>query len=188
MKKPMLFLLSSLLLGLSFIAVASEENPGPSVGERFDHPLNARDQSGQLQSFDKMMGDKGLVIFFVRSADWCYFCKAQMRQMNERLPEFRALGLNVVSISVDEVPEIAAFANKQKIGYTMLADPEGAINQSLGIRDEQYPVGTAAFGVPRPILYVVDRNGTIRSRYMEPSYRTRPDLDIVLTDAKGLNL
>jgi hypothetical protein len=70
----------------------------------------------------------------------------------------------------------------------MLADPTGDINSSLGIRDEQYPVGSAQFGVPKPILYVVDGSGTIRLRYMEPTYRTRPDLAAVLRDAAALDL
>ena len=97
--------------------------------------------------------------------------------MNRHFARFRALGLNVISVSVDEVTEIATFAASQKIEYAMLSDPAGAINLSLGIRDEQYPVGSAAFGVPRPTLYIVDRNGTIRLRYMEPTYRTRTDLE-----------
>jgi peroxiredoxin len=70
----------------------------------------------------------------------------------------------------------------------MLADPQGDINESLGIRDPQYPVGSAAFGVPRPTLYIIDRAGTIRARYMEPTFRTRPDLDVVLRDAAALRL
>ena len=70
----------------------------------------------------------------------------------------------------------------------MLADPEGAINLSLGIRDEQYPVGSKAFGVPRPTLYVIDRDNTVRLRYMEPTYRTRPDLAMVLRHAEALGL
>jgi peroxiredoxin len=70
----------------------------------------------------------------------------------------------------------------------MLADPNGEINESLGIRDPQYPVGSAAFGVPRPTLYIIDRAGTIRARYMEPTFRTRPDLEVVLREAAALNL
>jgi hypothetical protein len=49
-------------------------------------------------------------------------------------------------------------------------------------------VGSAAFGVPRPTLYVLDAAGTIRLRYMEPTYRTRPDLDAVLKDIAALKL
>jgi peroxiredoxin len=134
------------------------------------------------------MGEKGVAVLFVRSADWCPFCQRQLVDANQHVARFRELGLNVVSVSVDDVAEIAAFARTQNIDYAMLADPDGAINSSLGIRDEQYPVGSAAFGVPRPTLYVIDRGGTIRLRYMEPTYRTRPDLEVVLRDAAALGL
>ena len=89
------------------------------------------------------MGEKGVAVLFVRSADWCPFCMRQLVNANMQLARFRALGLNVVSVSVDDVAKIAAFAKSQNIGYEMLADPDGAINLSLGIRDEQYPVGGA---------------------------------------------
>ncbi len=165
-----------------------DELPGPAVGESFPHALHAPDQTGRVQSLEDLYGEKGVAVFFVRSADWCPYCREQLADVNERLPEFRSLGLNVVSISVDEVPLVRQFADAAGIGYTMLADPEGAINESLGIRDPQYPVGSAAFGVPRPTLYIIDTSGVIRARFMEPTFRTRPDLDLVLSEAKGLQL
>lgn len=183
-----MLVLGVLLLGSGQGTTAAEEIPGPAVGDAFDAALTEPDQSGQTRSFDALLGDKGMVIVFVRSADWCPFCQRQLVDINRRLPEFEALGLSVVSVSVDDVAEIAAFASDQDIRYTMLADPGGDVNKGLGIRDEQYPVGSAAFGVPRPTLYVVDRSGTIRARYMEPTYRTRPDLDTVLKEADNLEL
>jgi peroxiredoxin len=176
------------VLALAVAACGSAAEPGPAVGTAFPHSLAAPDQSGRHQTLTNLMGDKGVAVFFVRSADWCPFCKGQLVDANAHLARVQALGLNVVSVSVDEVAKIAAFAKEQSIDYTMLADPKGAINLSLGIRDEQYPVGSAAFGVPRPILYVIDRAGTIRLRYMEPTYRTRPDLNTVLRDAEALGL
>jgi peroxiredoxin len=171
---------------VSAAASADTEIPGPAVGERFTHTLDARDQSGQTRTLESLMGENGVALFFVRSADWCPFCKAQLVDVDARIAEFQALGLNAVSISVDDVPEIAAFAAQEKIRYTMLADPDGRINAELGIRDPQYPVGSAAFGVPRPTLYVIDRSATIRARYMEPTFRTRPDLDVVLREAAAI--
>lgn len=173
------------LLALPLIASAAE---GPLAGAMFPHDLSAPDQNGKAQSLGTVMGAKGVAVFFVRSADWCPFCKGQLVDINRHLAQFQAQGLGVVSVSVDEVPLIAAFAKEQSIGYTMLSDPKGAINLSLGIRDEQYPLGTKAFGVPRPTLYVVDRRGTVRLRYMEPTYKTRPDLDAVLRDVAQLGL
>jgi peroxiredoxin len=177
-----------MLLAVFSATTASAAEPGPGVGAKFPHELAAPDQTGKQQTLASLMGEKGVAIVFVRSADWCPFCKGQLVDVNRHFARFRALGLNVVSVSVDEVAEIAAFAASQKIEYAMLSDPEGAINLSLGIRDEQYPVGSAAFGVPRPTLYVLDRNGTIRLRYMEPTYRTRPDLEVVLRDIAVLSL
>ena len=186
--------LRSALAGLALaallapLAAGAEDIPGPAVGTPFPHPLRAMDQHGHLQTLSSLMGETGVALFFVRSADWCAFCKGQLVDVNERLPEFRELGISVVSVSVDEVGLVATFASRQDIGYTMLADPEGDINETLGIRDEQYPVGSARFGVPRPTLYVLDTSGTIRLRYMEPTYRTRPDLDVVLDDIAALDL
>ena len=180
---------SAAFLALAFATVAGAEDiPGPAVGDVFAHALSAPDQTGEPRTLSALMGEKGVVVVFVRSADWCPFCQRQLADVNTRLQEFQALGLNVVSVSVDEVREIRSFATKQDIAYTMLADPNGDINLALGIRDEQYPVGSAAFGVPRPLLYVIDRGGTIRARYMEPTYRTRPDLDAVLREAAALDL
>ncbi len=177
-----------MVLAMSSATTASAAELGPAVGATFPHELAAPDQTGKQQTLQSLMGEKGVAIVFVRSADWCPFCKGQLVDVNRHFARFRALGLNVVSVSVDEVAEIATFATAQKIEYAMLSDPAGAINRSLGIRDEQYPVGSAAFGVPRPTLYVLDRNGTIRLRYMEPTYRTRPDLEGVLRDVAALSL
>jgi peroxiredoxin len=169
-------------------ARAEDDIPGPAVGEPFPHTLEAHDQNGQMQSLASLSGEKGAAVFFVRSADWCPFCRDQLAEVNERLAEFEALGLGVITVSVDEVPLIRQFADAGNIGYTMLADPKGDINEDLGIRDTQYPVGSAAFGVPRPTAYIIDRSGTVRARYMEPTFRTRPDLDTVLSEAAALGL
>ncbi len=187
MNRPLLALLSALSLGFALSASADESIPGPRSGDAFPS-LTAQDQAGQDRSLGELAGEKGLVVAFVRSADWCPFCQRQLVDLNQRLAEFQQLGLAVVSISVDDVAEIASFAGEQDIAYTMLADPAGDINLGLGIRDEQYPVGSAAFGVPRPILYILDKQATIRALYMEPTYRTRPDLDVVLSDAAKLGL
>jgi peroxiredoxin len=160
----------------------------PIVGQKFPDNLNASDATGKIRGLQSLMGKKGLALFFVRSADWCPFCKGQLVDANRHLAAFRALGIEVASVSVDEVPPIAEFAKSQGIGYTMLSDPKGAINERLGIRDTQYPVGSSAFGVPRPTLYILDSTGRIRLQFQEPTFRTRPNLDAVIQDIRKLSL
>jgi peroxiredoxin len=160
----------------------------PLPGKPFPHDLKAPDQSGTMRSLKSITGKKGVVVFFVRSADWCPFCKGQLVDVNRHLAGFRDLGFEVASVSVDEVAMIAEFANEQKIAYTMLSDPKGLINESIGIRDTQYPVGSAAFGVPKPTAYVIDSKGLVRLRYQEPTFRTRPNLDAMIADIRKLGL
>ncbi|MDT8322428.1 MAG: peroxiredoxin family protein, partial [Xanthomonadales bacterium] len=157
---------ATLAIMLSHNALA--ELPGPQVGQHFPHDLSAPDQRGEQQNLDTLMGEKGIVVLFVRSADWCPYCKRQLAEVNQRVQAFSALGLNVVAVSVDEVAEIAAFAEKQDIAFTLLADPAGDINGQLGIRDENYPLGHKRFGVPHPVLYVLDTDRVIRLAYLEP--------------------
>jgi hypothetical protein len=46
-----------------------EETLGPDIGERIP-PFEAPDQYGRLQTFDTIRGLNGVVIVFIRSADW----------------------------------------------------------------------------------------------------------------------
>jgi peroxiredoxin len=176
-----------LILALGVVAPAFTAAE-PTVGQKFSQLLAEPDQTGKPRTLKNLQAKKGLAVFFVRSADWCPFCKGQLADVNRHLPQFLALGINVVSVSVDAVPVIAEFSAQQQVGYPMLSDPKGDINLALGIRDTQYPVGSAAFGVPRPTLYVLDRRGIVRLRYREPTFRTRPNLDEVLKDIGALGL
>lgn len=99
---------------------------GPGVGAKFPHELAAPDQAGKPQTLQSLMGEKGVAIFFVRSADWCPFCKGQLVDVNRHFARFKALGLNVVSVSVDKVAQIAAFAESP--------DLEGVLRDVAALR------------------------------------------------------
>lgn len=162
--------------------------PGPAVGERFPSALDLPDQAGVRRDLASLQGKNGVVLVFVRSADWCPFCMRQLADVNARLSRFEALGLAVVSVSVDAVAGVAKFHGEQKIGYTMLADVKGTVVQALGIRDPAYGPDSKIFGVPQPVIFVLDREQTVRAKFAERGYRDRPDLDRVLEQLAGLNL
>jgi peroxiredoxin len=160
--------------------------PGPVVGAKFSNSLQLSDQTGRRRALDELMGSQGITIVFVRSADWCPFCKRQLAELNQHAAEFEALGYPLVSVSVDAVPEITAFHDQARIHFTMLADPVGAAGEDLGIRDRQYPTGDRAFGVPHPGIFVLASDRTILAKFFEPGYKTRPDPNAVLESIRGL--
>jgi len=42
---------------------------GPEIGQKIP-PFSLKDHTGRIQTFDSLKGPKGLVLAFVRSADW----------------------------------------------------------------------------------------------------------------------
>lgn len=183
------FLLVALAFGVGTgQAEESWTPPGPAIGARFPATLELPDQAGVQQDLATLQGAKGTVIVFVRSADWCPYCKRQLADMNVRLQRFEALGLSIVSVSVDPVAAVAEFHRAQKIGYTMLADTDGALVQALGIRDPAYGADSDSFGVPMPMILVIDRQQIVRAKFAERGYRNRPDLDRVLDELSRLKI
>lgn len=160
--------------------------PGPSVGAAFGNPLSLEDQTGRKRSLADLSGTHGFTLVFVRSADWCPFCRRQLGELEKRAAAFREAGFPIVSVSVDTVALIQTFATAAHISYTMLADPTGKIAQDIGIRDPQYPVGSFAFGVPEPGIFVLAQDGTILAKFFVQGYKVRPDPDAVLTAVRAL--
>jgi peroxiredoxin len=75
---------------------------------------------------------------------------------------------------------LSAFTSRRQIGYTLLSDPQSRVIDLYGLRDPQYPPGNRAHGVPRPIILVLDRQGTIKAKLFEESFTKRPPLGLVL--------
>ncbi len=160
--------------------------PGPAVGAHFKNSLALEDQTGRKRSFSDLAGPRGLTLVFVRSADWCPFCRKQLGELEKRAAAFRAAGYPVVSVSVDDLPLIQKFATAANISYTMLADPTGSVTEDLGIRDPQYPVGSFTHGVPQPGIFVIAKDGRILAKFFVKGYKVRPDPDIVLRAVEEL--
>ena len=89
MNRSLFVALCSIILAVAGCDNAAE--PGPAVGVKFPHQLSAPDQTGEGRTLESVMGEKGVAIFFVRSADWCPFCQVQLVDVNRHLAQFRAL-------------------------------------------------------------------------------------------------
>lgn len=81
------------------------------------------------------------------------------------------------------------FADARNIGYPLLSDAKAEIIPAFGIANPQFAKGSSWYGVALPIIFVVDKDGTIRHRFSLRNYRDRPEadtiLDVLRKDAKG---
>jgi peroxiredoxin len=87
------------------------------------------------------------------------------------------------------VGKLRRLEKRQKIDYPMLSDVDSDIIRAFGLLAENYPEGSFYYGVPHPVIVVLDAEGQVSHRFSERHYSTRPQIDDVLTvlrkDATG---
>jgi peroxiredoxin len=167
-------------VAVSLRSASGAEEFGPRIGSAAPQIGEPLDAAGKPRSLASVMGDKGLVLFFYRSADWCPYCQLQLIDLNSRHADIARRGYGLAGISYDSPEMLKRFSNDRQIKYALLSDPKSEIIDRYGLRDPAYAPGHRAHGVPRPIIFVLDRAGIIRAKLFEETYRTRPAASLVV--------
>jgi peroxiredoxin len=159
----------------------SAEDLGPAIGTMAPDIGTRLDQLGKPHRLPDLMGRNGLVLFFFRSADWCPYCQAQLIDVNGGVAEIEKRGYRVAGLSYDSPEILQAFSVKRHLTYTLLSDPKSEVIDRYKLRDPQYPPGSRAYGVPRPIMFVLDPQAVIKAKLYEESYKDRPPVTAVIS-------
>ena len=119
-----------------------------------------------------------VVYFYPRS--FTTGCIVQVKKFRDRHDEIRALGADIVGVSIDALETQCRFAEHYEAGFPLVADADGAI--------------TRRWGVKRPLLemasrvtFVVDPNGRVAARFHHELLAGKHVADVIafLQGAKG---
>lgn len=187
-RKILLSILVLIVAALAFLgwhlwpALYAPENidVGTPIGETVPIEMPLRDASGNDITLAELAGPSGTVLVMVRSADWCPFCKAQLKDHAQISEELKQRGYTLASLSYDQPEVLAEFAAGLSGEIAMLSDSESRFIDAVGLRDPQYGEGHFAQGVPRASVLVLAPDGTITAKLVSADYRQRPDNDFVL--------
>ena len=176
---------------------------GPQVGQRVPD-FTLQDQEGRARSLQSIMGPRGAMVVFVRSADWCPYCRTQLVELQGQVETLRKHGLGLAAISYDSQEILKSFARRQGITYPLLSDVGSAtitrygilntvVDEALGPNGKDpdvladlrlYATINAPTenlrGIPFPGTFLVDRQGRVTSRFFEDYYRERTTTSNVL--------
>ncbi len=161
----------------------NEETIGPEIGSLATNSDLKDDTGATLKLFDKM-GDKGVVVAFVRSLGWCPFCKKQIRLLDEVRDNLNNLGWNVVSLTYDAPEVLRAFREKTNVGLDLLSDEGSVAIDAYNLRNKGVKPGGKSVGVPHPAVVFIDRDGTVKEMLRHKGYQTRPSAKDVVSAAK----
>ncbi|CAN5591108.1 hypothetical protein BH11PLA2_BH11PLA2_52760 [soil metagenome] len=101
-----------------------------------------------------------------------------------------AAGVKVVAISYDSQDILKAFAEKQKITFPLLSDPDSKTIIAYSLKNKE-TVGKKfgkvdLDGVPYPGTYLVDQESVIRAKLFVDGYKDRHSVDELVKAAEGL--
>jgi len=146
--------------------------PGLGVGEKaVDFILP--NTEGKYVALQGLLKSSKVALVFVRSADWCPFCRKQLQDLQTGLPEIAATGAQLVAISYDAPATNAAAAAKLGLSFPLLSDPGSKIIDAYGIRNLE--AKGRGVGIPHPVVFILDQQGIIRVKLMREGYKVRPE-------------
>jgi len=129
------------------------------------------DQNGKMRSLSEFLGQRIILYFY--SKDMTSGCTKQACGFAELYPQFQEKGTVIIGISKDTAASHQKFAEKYKLPFILLADPEKEVIQAYDVWKEKNMYGKSTMGVVRT-TYLIDENGIILRAYTKVKAAENP--------------
>ncbi|MCH8686476.1 peroxiredoxin-like family protein [Pedomonas mirosovicensis] len=153
------------------------------------------DPDGNPVSSATLLAAGPLVVSFYRGV-WCPYCNMELQALQAALPDFRALGANLVAISPQTPVNSRKSVRQNGLDFPILSDPRNDVAAAFGLRFElpaylielyqglknDLPAfnGDPSWTLPMPARYVIAQDGTILYAEVNPDYTRRPEPEDML--------
>jgi peroxiredoxin Q/BCP len=117
------------------------------------------DEDGNKAKVGDLLGGRWAVLY-VYPKDNTPGCTTEAKEFTELLPEFEALGFQVIGVSRDSVESHRRFKERHGLGTKLLSDPEARLIKALGAWGKKKRYGKEYEGVIRS-TFIFDPNGEI---------------------------
>jgi peroxiredoxin len=109
------------------------------------------------------------------------YCRAQLGELQQYLPQLRALGAEVwAASSTDQGDRLAAYAKFAGVSFPLLSDKALSLSTRYGL------LNRSNGAMADPATIVIDRDGTVRFVRVDVDFRQRPPAQEILNVVRGL--
>jgi len=152
------------------------------------------DDSGHLVSLDELLDDGPVIVAFHRG-HWCPYCRLNMIGLAEI--EAKVAPARIVAISTETQRYTRMLKAESGASFPVLTDMDAAYTMSVNLAvwaDTELSRAIAKVGwdiplyqgggdwvMPIPAVFVLNQQGTIVGRHVDPDYRQRMDLEELLS-------
>jgi peroxiredoxin len=147
------------------------------VGEKapdFELP----DQEGKAVRLSDFRGRANVVLAFY-PADFTPVCTKEMCSFRDDLSQFKGKSAQVIGVSVQPQASKKKFAEKLGLNFPILADEKKDVAKAYGVLG---PLGIHT----KRATFVIDKQGVVRHKDVEPIALMRPDDAELLRVLEGL--
>jgi peroxiredoxin len=162
---------------------APDDKTGLAVGAKAP-AFTLKDQDGKERTLDKFLKKGPVALVFYRSAGWWPFCQKQLVQLQADL-EKTEKDIQVIAISYDSVEVLAKFADKHKITFPLLSDPDSKTISAYGLLNKEAK-GSKVEGIAYPGTMLLDKDGAIRAKLFVEGFKERHSTDDLIKAAKSI--
>ncbi|HEV7562932.1 MAG TPA: thioredoxin-dependent thiol peroxidase [Solirubrobacterales bacterium] len=131
------------------------------------------DQDGNEVTLSKLRGET-IVLYFYPRAD-TPGCTTQACGVRDRSDEYAAAGARVIGISPDEPEKIKRFADKHRLGFTLLGDVDHSVADAYGAWGEKSMYGKKYMGMLRS-TFIIGPDGKIARLFPKVQPKKHDDL------------
>ena len=103
-------------------------------------------------------------------------------ELQDNLATLRSRNIEPYAISYDTPETLFAFADKQKITYPLVSDPDSRIIRNFGILNTFVPEDHRWFGIPFPGTYMVDEQGVVFDKSFYANHITRDSVSNMIQE------
>ena len=149
-----------------------------AIGDQF--PTSKLALSGD-RSLDLGALDGPAVLYFYPK-DGTSTCTIQARQFNLAVPDYKAAGVTLVGVSVDDDESHRCFADDEGLQFPLLADPGGVLTKQVGLMKDYGDFGNLA----ERVTLLLDQNAVVRGVWSPQEQDLTDHPGQVLDAAKAL--
>jgi peroxiredoxin len=99
-------------------------------------------------------------------------------------------GIAVVAVSYDSTDVLAKFADKQKVTFPLLSDPDSKVVDGFELRNKEMQgkkYGDISLeGIPYPGTFLLDKDGVVRGKLFLDGYKDRHTTDALIEAVEKL--
>lgn len=137
---------------------------------------------GKPVTLSKELG-KGPVVLSFYVWDFSGVCQGQLCAMRDSMGDLQKHGAKIFGISTDGLHSHKAFRTANNINYPLLSDWNKTVSKAYGV---QYDKLGDFVGVSKRSVFVLDKDGIVRYKWVTEDPKVPPDAKRVLEEIKKL--